>query len=69
HHRVMAARQLGVDRLDAYVLRFDSEIELGLERNARASGLHSLDDVIINDFGQHPLVEVTTRLIKDREKR
>lgn len=64
HHRVMAARQLGIDELDAYVLKFDKNVELGLERNARASGLHSLDDVEINDFGQHPLVEITTRLFK-----
>ena len=67
HHRVFAARQLGIDRLDAYVLRVQAEVELGLERNARASGLHSLDDVEINDFGQHPLVEITSRLFK-REK-
>jgi IMP dehydrogenase len=67
HHRVFAARQLGIDRLEAYVLRLEAEIELGLERNARASGLNKLDDVEINDFGQHPLVEITTRLLK-REK-
>lgn len=64
HHRVLAARQLGLDKLDAYVLRLDRDIELGLERNARASGLNRLEDVEINDFGQHPLVEITTRLLK-----
>lgn len=67
HHRVMAARQMGMDKLEAYVLKLDKEIDLGLERNARASGLHSLEDVDINDFGQHPLVEVTTRLMKKPE--
>ena len=64
HHRVMAARQLGIAKLEAYVLKLDKDSELGLERNARASGLHSLADIDINDFGQHPLVEVTSRLLK-----
>ncbi len=65
HHRVMAARQMGIDKLDAYVLKLDKDLELGLERNARASGLHSLDDIEVNDFGQHPLVEITSRLLKN----
>ena len=67
HHRVMAARQMGIDKLEAYVLKLDKDIDLGLERNARASGLHSLKDIEINDFGQHPLVEVTTRLLKEKK--
>jgi IMP dehydrogenase len=67
HHRVLAAKQLGLAKLDAYVLKLDKDIELGLERNARASGLHSIDDVEINDFGQHPLVEITTRLLKSKK--
>lgn len=67
HHRVMAARQLGITRLEAYVLKLDKDIELGLERNARASGLNQLADIDINDFGQHPLVEVTSRLLKRPE--
>ncbi|MHB8584243.1 MAG: CBS domain-containing ParB/RepB/Spo0J family partition protein [Thermoplasmatota archaeon] len=67
HHRVLAALQLGIDRLDAFVLKLDKDIELGLERNAHASGLHSLKDIEVNDFGQHPLVEITSRLLK-REK-
>lgn len=67
HHRVMAARQMGMTKLEAYILKLDKDIELGLERNARASGLNTLADVDINDFGQHPLVEVTTRLMKKSE--
>lgn len=69
HHRVFAARELGVDEIEAYVLKLRKDVELGLERNARASGLESLDDVEINDLGQHPLVEITTRLLKrDRDE-
>jgi len=67
HHRVMAAAQMGLEKLDAYVLKFDRDVELGLERNARASGLNSLADIDINDFGQHPLVEITTRLLKQKD--
>ena len=66
HHRVMAARQMGIEKLEAYVLKLDKDIDLGLERNARASGLHTLADIDINDFGQHPLVEVTSRLLKQK---
>ncbi len=69
HHRVMAAHQLGIAELEAYVLHFEKDIELGLERNARASGLHTLSDVEINAFGQHPLVEITSRLLKQPDKK
>jgi len=67
HHRVMAAVELGIEKLDAYVLKLDKDIELGLERNARASGLNSLKDIDVNDFGQHPLVEITSRLLKQKD--
>ncbi len=63
HHRVIAARRMGKANLDAYVLKLDRNIELGLERNARTAGLETLDDVEISDEGQHPLVEVTTRFL------
>ncbi|MGQ0536822.1 MAG: CBS domain-containing protein [Methanobacteriota archaeon] len=69
HHRVVAARKMGIDVLDAYVLHLDRDVELGLERNARAAGLTKLEDIEINEAGQHPLVEITTRLLKrEREK-
>ncbi len=65
HHRVIAAREMDKETLDAYVLKLDRDIELGLERNARAAGLDTLDDVEIVEESQHPLVEVTTRFITD----
>jgi IMP dehydrogenase len=64
HHRVVAAKQLEIPELDAYVLSLSKDVELGLERNAKASGLHTLDDIEINDFSQHPLVEITGRMMK-----
>lgn len=67
HHRVIAATRLGIPELDAYVLTLDKDVELGLERNARASGLNSLADIEVNDYSQHPLVEITGRMLpKDK---
>ncbi|MHC1585688.1 MAG: CBS domain-containing protein, partial [Candidatus Syntropharchaeia archaeon] len=64
HHRVIAARKLGIKTMDAYVLEMKEDIELGMEKNAKAAGLHSLDDIEILDYAKHPLIEVTERLLK-----
>jgi CBS-domain-containing membrane protein len=66
HHRVVAATRLGIADLDAYVLTLSKDVELGLERNAKASGLHTLADIEINDYSQHPLVEITERMRRER---
>jgi IMP dehydrogenase len=65
HHRVLAAKQMGVQQFSAVVLEPDREVELGLERSAREMGLKTLDDVKIIDKSHHPLVEITTRLLKE----
>ena len=65
HHRVLAARQMGVKQFSAVVLEPDREVELGLERTAREMGLRTLDDVKVIDKSHHPLVEITTRLLKN----
>lgn len=68
HHRVVAAKHLGLGELDAYVLSLSRDLELGLERNARAAGLQSLKDIQVTDASQHPLVEITGRLLpKERQ--
>jgi IMP dehydrogenase len=41
------------------------EIELGMERSAEEMGLKTLDDVKILEGSHHPLVEVTTKLLKE----
>lgn len=64
HHRVIAARRIGMTDLDALALLLDEEVELGMERSARAQGLHTLDDIHINATSQHPLPEVTERLLR-----
>lgn len=71
HHRAIAARRLGLSELEAFVLEIDGDVELGLERSAKAQGLEDLDDIEINESAQHPLPEVTSRLLRrqDRSKR
>jgi IMP dehydrogenase len=65
HHRVLGAKQMGVKQFSAVVLEPDRDVELGMERTAREYGLRTLDDVKIIDGSHHPLVEITTRLMKD----
>lgn len=65
HHRVLAAKQMGVKQFSAVVLEPDRDVELGMERSAKEWGLKTLDDVRIIDKSHHPLVEITTRLLKE----
>lgn len=64
HHRVLAARDMGVRQFTAFVLEPSAEIELGMERSAQERGLKTLDDVKILEGSHHPLVEITTKLLK-----
>ena len=67
HHRVIAAKKLGITSMDAYVIQLGSDVALGLEKTAILSGLHTLSDIKILDYAKHPLIEVTKRLKKDDE--
>ena len=62
HHRVMAARRLGIEEMEAYVIDIDEEIELGMAKTARKEGLERIDDIDVVDYARHPLVETTKRL-------
>jgi CBS domain-containing protein len=64
HHRAIAAKKLGILSLDAYVIEIDEEIELGMERTARAMNLKTLDDIQVLDYARHPLVAITHRLVR-----
>lgn len=68
HHRVLAAKQMGVKQFSAVVLEPDRDVELGMERSAKEWGLKTLDDVKILDKSHHPLVEITTRLLKEEDQ-
>jgi IMP dehydrogenase len=64
HHRAIAARKLGIRALDAYVIEINENIELGIERTAKAMNLQTLDDIEVLDYARHPLVAITHRLVK-----
>lgn len=63
HHRVLAAKDLEIKELEAYVIVVEEpDIELGMERTARQEGLTSVDDIEVVDYARHPLIERTERL-------
>ncbi len=64
HHRVIAAKRMGIRELDAYIIEISEDIELGLERTARAMNLRTLDDIQVLDYARHPLVAITHRLVR-----
>lgn len=69
HHRALAAQEMGLAQLQAYILTCDkpeefSAFETGLERVAREHHLNSLSDIEIDRSAHHPLLEVTTQLIR-----
>lgn len=65
HHRVLAAKAMGVRQFTAFVLEPSIDVELGLEKTATERGLFTMDDVKIIEGSHHPLVEVTTRLLQE----
>jgi len=67
HHRVIAAKKLGIKTMDAYVIPLSDDIHLGMEKTATSAGLHTLSDIRILDYAKHPLIEITKRLKKDDE--
>ncbi|HKV90672.1 MAG TPA: ParB N-terminal domain-containing protein, partial [Thermoplasmata archaeon] len=69
HHRALAAQEMGLAQLQAYILTCDNPekfaaTETGLERVAREHHLSSLADIEIDRAAHHPLLEVTTQLIR-----
>lgn len=65
HHRVLAAKKMGVKQFSAFVLEPEVQVELGMEKNAEEMGLRSMEDVKIIEGSRHPFVEITTRLLRD----
>ncbi|HID42660.1 MAG TPA: CBS domain-containing protein [Archaeoglobaceae archaeon] len=61
HHRVIAARRMGIKNLDAYILNVPGEVELGIERLVRKRGLKSIDSIEVIEDVHHPLVEITLK--------
>ncbi len=68
HHRIMAAKKLGMKTFKAIVLTpNDFDVRIGLEKTAERWGLHSLDDVKIIEGSKHPFMEITTMLLPTEE--
>jgi CBS domain-containing protein len=69
HHRALAAREMGLAQLQAFILTCDrpesfAAAETGFERTAREHHLRTIDDIEIDRSSHHPLIEVTTQLIR-----
>lgn len=62
HHRSKAAKQLGIEKMDAYIIVIDEPVELGMAETAKKENLSSVDDINAVDYAHHPLVERTQRL-------
>jgi len=59
HHRVVAAKKLGIEVLDAYVLEVSGDVELGMEKLVKKKGIRSIRDIEVIEDTSHPLVEIT----------
>jgi IMP dehydrogenase len=66
HHRAIAARRLGIEEMDAYVIVLEERVDLGLAKTEWPGSLDSMADVTVEDQARHPLVERTERL-RDEE--
>jgi IMP dehydrogenase len=69
HHRALAAREMGLTQLQAFILTCDrpeefATKETGFERLAKEHHLTTVDDIEIDRSSHHPLIEVTTQLIR-----
>jgi CBS domain-containing protein len=69
HHRALAAREMGLANLQAFILSSEkpeefARLEIGLERVAKEHHLLSLDSIEIDRASHHPLIEITTQLIR-----
>ena len=62
HHRAMAAREAGIETMDAYVIVPRTPVDLGMAKTAEKEGLRVVGDIEIVDYARHPLVETTKRL-------
>ena len=69
HHRALAAREMGLTQLQAFILTCDrpeefATKETGFERIAKEHHLTTVEDIEIDRASHHPLIEVTTQLIR-----
>ncbi|MFQ6135847.1 MAG: CBS domain-containing ParB/RepB/Spo0J family partition protein [Candidatus Hydrothermarchaeales archaeon] len=58
HHRAVAARKLGIETLNAYIIILSEDIELGMERTARKMGLHTMEDITVSNELYREIAEI-----------
>ncbi len=73
HHRALAAREMGLAQLQAFVLTCErpeefARMETGFEKVAAEHHLKTLDDIEIDRAAHHPLLEVTNQLLRRFEQ-
>lgn len=61
HHRALAAIKLKIEEIHAYVIILSRDIELGLEKTARAMGLKSLRDIKLSEDTERGIAEIIRR--------
>ena len=66
HHRSVASKKLGCEKVDSYVIDLGQDIRLGMEKTADEAGIKTFDDITIIDDDQHPLIALT-ETIKDQQ--
>ena len=66
HHRSVASKKLGCEKVDSYVIDLGQDIRLGMEKTADEAGIKTFDDIEIIDDDQHPLIALT-ETIKDQQ--
>jgi CBS domain-containing protein len=69
HHRALAAQEMGLAQLQAFVLTCDrpeefAQQQTGFERVAQDHHLRTVADIEIDNSAHHPLLEVTTQLLR-----
>lgn len=68
HHRAVAARNLGCDEIDSYIIDLQKDLELGMEKTADKAGIYTFDDIEIIDDAQHPLIAITESIKTKQNK-
>jgi len=58
HHRALAAMNLGIEELTAYIIIIDQDITLGMEKTAEVMGLKTLKDIKIDESSFKGIAEV-----------
>lgn len=58
HHRALAAHKIGLREIDAYIIVPSKNIEFGLEKAAKAAGLHNIEDMKVSMDSESGVADV-----------